>query len=243
MNVKALHPSGDNYSAIFDCCVRELPLTVMFADIRDFTTLSEQWPVREVVNLLNQFYRLASQVVVQEQAGYIFRFLGDGVLAAFSERIEPQTEVRRAFQAALDLIQKFEALKACYPSSIICPKLGIGLARGTAMLSALGPPPAQEWTIIGDTVNTASRLASFAEGEQALCTADVQQFLEPDECQFIGPQSLKGKMRPVAVYRLLPPPAASDKPPQTGQSADTEERNNPLDIQSNSSVVQTNSGK
>jgi len=219
MNAKALQPSSDSYSTILDCCVRELPLTVMFADIRDFTTLSEQWPVRDVVNLLDQFYRLASQVIVQEQASHIFRFLGDGVLAAFSNRTEPQTEVRRAYRAALALIQGFEELKACYPSSI-CPKLGIGLARGTVMLSALGPPPAQEWTIIGDTVNTASRLASLAEGEQALCTADVRQFLEGDECLFIGYRSLKGKATALMIYRLLFPSTASGIPDKATKNAE-----------------------
>jgi class 3 adenylate cyclase len=188
----------------------------MFADVRGFTTLTEQLPVREAVTLLDRFYQLASDVI-QQQTGDIFKFLGDGLLAAFSDPTEPRTEARRAYQAALTLIEGFERIKSCYPSTV-CPALGIGLARGTVMLSRLGAAHAQDLTIIGDPVNTASRLAGSAEGKQALCSADVQKLLEPDEYQFIGDLPLKGKATPVVTYRLVRPQTAPDTPQKAAQN-------------------------
>ncbi len=218
MSASALRPlSSDHPAIVVDCCVREQPLTVMFADVRGFTSLTEQLPVREVVTLLDRFYQLASDII-QQQAGEIFKFLGDGILAAFSDTTEPRREVKHAYHTALTLIEGFERIKSCYPSTV-CPTLGIGLARGTAMLSRLGTGRTQDLTIIGDTVNTASRLAALAEGKQALCTADIQKLLEPDEYQFIGDLSLKGKAIPVATYRLVHPPVSPDTPQQAMQNA------------------------
>ncbi len=217
MSASELRPLSGNYSATVDCCVREQPLTVMFADVRGFTSLTEQLPVREVVTLLDRFYQLAS-AVIQQQTGDIFKFLGDGILTAFSDPTEPRAEAKRAYHAALTLIEGFESIKSCYPSTI-CPTLGIGLARGTVMLSRLGAARAQDLTIIGDTVNTASRLAALAEGKQALCTADIQKLLEPDEYQFIGDLSLKGKALPVATYSLVRPSVSPDTLQKAVQNA------------------------
>jgi adenylate cyclase len=198
-----------DHPQIADCCLHQRPLTVMFADMRGFTSVTERWELRDVVDLLNRYYQLTSRVVHQ-QTGYIFKFLGDGILAAFGDPTKPKAEVRRAYLTSVQLVKTFDSLAATTPENLA---IGIGLARGVVMLSALGMPPSQEFTIIGDAVNTASRLASLAQGKQILATREVQQWLKPNEYHMMGNISLKGKAEPISVYRLnIPtPPKQAEK--------------------------------
>ncbi len=197
------HKFFRDHPQIADCCLHQRPLTVMFADMRGFTSVTERWELRNVVDLLNRYYQLTSKIV-HRQDGYIFKFLGDGILAAFGNPTKPEVEVRRAFLTGVQLVKAFDALAATTMTSENLA-IGIGLARGVVMLSALGMPPSQEFTVIGDAVNTASRLASLAQGKQILATSEVQHWLKPNEYHMIGNILLKGKAEPVPVYSLHVP--------------------------------------
>jgi adenylate cyclase len=200
------HEFFRDHPQIADCCLHQRPLTVMFADMRGFTSVTERWELRDIVDLLNRYYQLTSKVVHQ-QAGYIFKFLGDGILVAFSNPTKPKAEVRRAYLTSVQLVKAFDSLAATLTRSENLA-IGIGLARGVVMLSALGMPPSQEFTVIGDAVNTSSRLASLAQGKQILATSEVQQWLKPNEYHMMGNISLKGKAEPISVYQLnIPSPS------------------------------------
>lgn len=193
-------PMHDNYAAIQNCCVRELPLTAMFVDIRGFTALTETLPVQQIVDFLNQFYSHTNRII-KAHHGHTFKFLGDGILAAFAHR-DPHIEAQNVYRAAEDILNQF----ADEPVSTFAspPTLGIGIAHGLVMLSALGADSSQrEVTIIGDTVNTASRLSDLAEGGQILVIDTFCQNLEESQYRFIGHYTLKGKTAPLAVYQLV----------------------------------------
>jgi class 3 adenylate cyclase len=190
----------DNYAAIQNCCVRELPLTAMFVDIRGFTTLTETLPVQQIVDFLNQFYSHTNQII-KAHHGHTFKFLGDGILAAFAHR-DPHIEAQNVRKAALEILNQFKDEPVSAFASQ--PTLGIGIAHGLVMLSALSTDSSQrEVTIIGDTVNTASRLSDLAEGDQILIADAFRQNLDVSQYQFIGDYTLKGKSAPLAVYQLV----------------------------------------
>ncbi len=189
----------DSYVAIQNCCVRELPLTAMFVDIRGFTALTETLPVQQIVDFLNQFYSHTNRII-KAHHGYTFKFLGDGILAAFAHR-NPHIEARNVYKAAEAVLNQF----ADEPESNLAstPTLGVGIARGLVMLSAFGADSSKrDVTIIGDTVNTASRLSDLAEGSQILVTDTFCQNLEESQYRFMSEYTLKGKKVPLPVYQL-----------------------------------------
>ncbi|MEL7639641.1 MAG: adenylate/guanylate cyclase domain-containing protein [Solidesulfovibrio sp.] len=141
-------------------------ITVLFSDIRKFTTFSEHMPPDKVVDLLNNYFTQVSQAIL-EQGGLVDKFLGDGVMALFGVPVHQPDHALRAIRAALAIqaiAQQFrqDAYKSNRPEAPAFA-VGVGLHTGCAVVGNIGSPERLEYTAVGDTVNVASRLEGLTK--------------------------------------------------------------------------------
>lgn len=137
-------------------------ITVLFSDIRSFTTLSERLQPEEVVEILNRWFSRAC-AALQEEGGCIDKFIGDAVMAEFGVPMPMPDHARRALRAALklrDVAHEMQGwVKERFPDRDLPPfAIGVGLHSGKAVVGNIGSAERMEYTAIGDTVNLASRL-------------------------------------------------------------------------------------
>lgn len=177
-------------------------MTILYADIRSFTTLSEVMTPEENFKFLNSFL---SQIVpvIREGGGFVDKFIGDGIMALF-----PQT-TDNALQTAVNLqltVHKYNEARSRAGYTEI--SLGIGLHTGALMLGTIGELERMDTTVISDTVNVASRMEQLSKqyGASIVISDDMYQSLEnPDkfEIRKLGSTVVKGKRHPIIVLEIL----------------------------------------
>ena len=151
----------------------EKQIVVLFADIRGFTTLSENLLPFDVVSLLNGYFKTIGEVI-ENNGGYLDKFLGDGAMALFGLEGNLQESCRQAIQSARRIEAEVQRLNQQLPIQQEIPlRLGVGLHCGAAIVGEMGYKHALRLTAIGDTVNTASRLESYTKERQ--CELIVSQ--------------------------------------------------------------------
>lgn len=181
--------------------------TALFADIRDFTTLSERLPPQQVVNILNRYYTHMVDVIVTA-GGMVNKFGGDSLLAIFGVPIRQPDHALRAVHAAWQMTRALAEFNA-EQMALGLPQLtiGIGISSGEMVAGNIGGETRLEYTVIGDPVNLASRLQSLTKewGTPVLLSEDTESLLEGDTA-VLRPRdrvTVKGKARPTLVYELL----------------------------------------
>jgi adenylate cyclase len=186
----------------------EQPMTVMFADIRDFTTLSESMTPGETFRFINSYLERMGPVV-RRHGGFIDKYLGDGIMALFPG------DPRNAIEAALDLRATLAEYndhrgKSSYPPI----RMGMGIHRGVLMLGTIGENQRMDSTVISDTVNAASRIEGLTKkfGRDILISGETVESLGLDvaadyRLEYIDEETVKGRRRPVKVYSLNHPGA------------------------------------
>ncbi|MBN2468934.1 MAG: HAMP domain-containing protein [Deltaproteobacteria bacterium] len=175
--------------------------TILFSDIRRFTTFSEAREPEEVVEVLNKYFDVASQSILR-YGGYIDKFLGDGVLGVFGVPIRHDDHVERAVRAAVDMQSSFRKLSENGDS--ILSSLGVGINSGVVVSGSIGSQVRMEYTVIGDTVNVASRLNGLAgAGEIIISHAVYEKIKDILTVQTLPLQPIRGKTEPVQVYKVL----------------------------------------
>lgn len=142
-------------------------VTVLFSDIRNFTTISEKLDPRQTVEMLNSYLGGAVETILRE-GGTLDKFIGDAVMAVFGSPEPDPDHARRAIRAALGLAQKAEEFRGWMSARFGDHELpefeiGVGLHTGEAIVGNIGSPKRLEFTAIGDTVNAASRLESLTK--------------------------------------------------------------------------------
>jgi adenylate cyclase len=180
-------------------------VTVLFADIRDFTALSEQLAPREVLGLLDEHLGHMAQVV-KEHDGMVNKFLGDGMLALWGAPDRRDDHAERAMQAALAMrakIAELNAIRKKEGAALI--RMGIGVHSGLVAAGMLGGADQHEYTVIGDAVNVASRV----EGLTRKLDVDIlvtERTWELGGKSFrgrrLGEEPVKGRTAPVVVRSL-----------------------------------------
>ncbi len=142
---------------------QEREIAVLFADIRGFTTLSEQKLPYDVVFILNRYFQSMGEAV-EQSGGRIDKFIGDGVMALFGVETAADTACRQALRAAAAMAEKLEELNEALAADLPAPlRVGIGIHAGPAIVGEMGYGAATSVTAIGDTVNTASRLEALTK--------------------------------------------------------------------------------
>jgi class 3 adenylate cyclase len=175
-------------------------ISVMFADLRGFTSLSERRTPPELVAILNRYYGAAATVVLG-QGGTIDKFMGDAMMALFNAPSQQPDHALRACRAALGMQRAVAPLVAEAPGM---PRFGIGVNTGEALVGNIGSEAIRNFTAIGDTVNLASRLQTRAEGGQVLINASTYaQVKDHVEARPLGRIQVKGKEEAVEAFLLL----------------------------------------
>jgi adenylate cyclase len=178
-------------------------ITVLFADIRGFTALSENENPEKVVGLLNRFFTAMSEIIF-EHGGTLDKYLGDGLMALFGAPTASKTDADNAVKTAIDLQKRItqlntELLAEGFPEVSV----GIGLHTGVATVGYIGSEQRSEYTAIGDTVNLASRLESNAEGGQILISeATGKACNESFRIRKRKPLTVKNRVQPVSLFEV-----------------------------------------
>ena len=186
-----------------DMSAEECEVTVLFADITKFTSLAERLSPREVVEVLNQiFERLTDEVFASE--GTLDKFRGDGMMAFFGAPLAMADHALRAVACALRMQQRLAEFNS-ESSSTRAFEMRIGVNSGPVIVGDIGSPQRKDYTVIGDVVNTASRLeSSIAEpGEVVIGHATYQHVHTQFECEALPEVFVKGKEQRVRPYRAL----------------------------------------
>jgi len=183
-------------------------VSVLFSDIRNFSTLSEQMNPQQVVSFLNE-YLTEMTLAIQPQGGYINNFIGDAIVAIFGAPVDQPDKECRAAAAALTMQERMVALNERRTQRGEPPiHSGIGISTGDVVAGQIGSIDRLLYTVIGDAVNVASRLETLTKETQytILMNEETALRLEKD-CGFsmvrLGPTQVKGRSEPVVVYALV----------------------------------------
>jgi adenylate cyclase len=179
-------------------------VTCLFADIRGFTTLSENESPQEVVSMLNEFFTLMAGVVFRHE-GNLDKFIGDCVMAVWGPPSPHADDPARALRAALEMQDAVEVLNGSRMAAGKRPiEVGIGVNTGQAVVGYMGSTERHEFTAIGDTVNTASRLCGLAKGGEVVANqSTVQKAGNGFEVEPLPVTQVKGKEKGVQAFRVL----------------------------------------
>jgi adenylate cyclase len=180
---------------------KRVDITILFADIRGFTSFSERQSPEELVAVLNQYLAAGADSVLAEE-GTVDKFLGDAVMAWFNAPLPQPDHTLRAVRAALSLKAAVEKLHSELPPEAHLA-FGVGIHYGEAVLGWIGTEKRLEFTAIGDSVNTAKRIQENSSKNQILISREAYErvrdlvIAEP-----LGPVSVKGKSESVEVFEL-----------------------------------------
>ena len=168
-------------------------VTVLFADVSDFTAFSEHRDAEDVANIVNHLWTRADWII-QEYGGYIDKHIGDAVMALWGTETAREDDAERAMRAALRIQEMFRDGIGSLPI-----RLKIGINSGQVLLSAIGTQG--EFTAMGDTVNTASRLVHAASGGDILISHNTYQLVRGlFDVLKQTPLRVKGKTDPLQTY-------------------------------------------
>lgn len=186
---------------------RELDVTVLFADIRDFTKMTSAMPGHDVVKLLNEVHECLVRCIF-EAGGTLDKYIGDGVMAYFGAPVNNPRHADLALDCALRMRRAIADLNTVRRSRGDEPlRIGIGIHSGVAVVGDVGARFRREYTVVGDTVNTASRIESLTKkhGVDILASEDVRSRLSCDSVLvFQGDDILRGKTTSIRTYTPCP---------------------------------------
>ncbi len=178
-------------------------ITVLFTDIRGFTSLSEQLDADTVLQLLNDYLQLQVATLFAHQAT-LDKFIGDAIMAFWGAPLPQAQQADLALKAAVALVDNLQQFCARLPADLPHFDIGIGIHTGSAIVGLLGTEQRLDYTAIGDTVNVASRLESATKDYgRILCSADtVAHCQQAHALHLVGDIQLKGRSSGIRIYRL-----------------------------------------
>lgn len=179
-------------------------VTVMFADIRGFTSIAENMSPEEVISILNEYFEIMVDTVFKYE-GTLDKFMGDCVMAVFGAPFYHGDDEERAVCCALEMqkeIEDFNNKRKREGKREI--EVGIGINTGYAIAGNIGSSKRIEYTVIGDTVNLAARLQEMALAGRIIISQDTfKEIHDRVEIVAMDPVMVKGRLKPVSVYRLM----------------------------------------
>ena len=177
----------------------EVEASILFSDIRGFTTLSERLPPRELASLLAAHLAAMAEVVLAH-GGTIDKFAGDAVMAVFGAPDPIPDHAERALRCALAMQARQYELNEGAGTPL---EMGIGVNTGVVVAGTVGGAGRLEYTVVGDAVNVAQRLESAAGPGEVVASSETVSAAPSFPAEAIGAQQVKGRREPVEVYRLI----------------------------------------
>lgn len=184
----------------------EEEITVMFVDIRSSTARAGASEPAEVVEMLNEFFRVTVHVVEEKHGGMVNKYLGDGFMALFGAGGSESNHAENAVSAGQDILLAVDDLnRDLVGRGGIALQFGIGVHTGPAIVGSIGSPERLEFTAIGNTVNIASRVENLTKtvGKTMLVTAAVRERIHDwSDLEELPPQSVRGVDEAVTVFAV-----------------------------------------
>jgi len=183
-----------------------LKVTILFSDIRSFTTLSEKMEAHALVALLNEYFTDMVSVIIRED-GVVDKYIGDAIMAVFGAPVQRKDDPLRAVRAAVFMRTGLKKLNVRLKERGMAPiRTGIGIHTGDVVAGNIGSEQRMEYTVIGDAVNLASRLESNTKevGADILISEDTYQAVKDHvEVRKVRELTVKGRVQPVMTYEVL----------------------------------------
>jgi len=176
-------------------------VTLLFSDIRGFTTLSESRTPQEVVSLLNRYFSRQVEVIFRN-GGALDKFIGDCIMAIWGAPLDDAKNAEHAIQCALEMADTLDAFRKDLGDGDADFDVGIGIHSGPAVVGLIGSEQRREYTAIGDTVNLASRVEGLTKGVARILVSEDTMRLCPDAFDFVprGLYKVKGRAQEVALF-------------------------------------------
>jgi len=181
-------------------------LTVLFSDIRGFTSLSEKLNPEETVGILNEYLSSMTEIIFKYN-GTLDKFIGDAVMAFWGAPIPQEDHAEKAVFCAIEMIEKLAQLQEQWKQQnkpII--DIGIGINTGEMVVGNMGSNQRMDYTVIGDNVNLASRLETLNKqyGTKIIISETTYQIVKDKiEAKLLGQVNVKGRQKPVTIYEVL----------------------------------------
>jgi adenylate cyclase len=188
--------------------VREM--TVLFADLKGFTSFSEQHDPDEVSTMLNAYFSVAIPPIVRRHDGAIDRIIGDALMATFGPHGGREDHALRAARAGLDLQRATAEIADAHPG---WPRFRVGINTGPASLGVLGAAGGRTYSAIGDAVNVAARLEGIAPVGGVSLGGETARRLPDAQTESLGLVSVKGREAPVEAFLLVDLGLVADEDP------------------------------
>ena len=199
-----------------------IQVTILFSDIRSFTTISETMDAQTLVGLLNEYFTEMVSIIMKH-GGVVDKYIGDAIMAVFGAPVPTRDDAANAVRAAVDMRAALARLNKRLVARGVQPlRTGIGIHTGEVVAGNIGSEERMEYTVIGDPVNVASRLES--------CTKDVgvdilisettyEQTKEFVTARPVEQLSVKGRAEPVKAYEVIVSQSSLSVPPSESASA------------------------
>jgi adenylate cyclase len=178
-------------------------VTMLFSDIRGFTTMSDGRPAQEIVNTLNEYFEVMVEILFK-YSGTLDKFVGDEIIGLFGSPIAIEDAPFKAVACALAMLHALEEFNHTRASENQAPiRIGIGINTGNVITGAIGSTQALQYTAIGDAMNVASRLVNVASpGEIIVSESTYKTIVGRVEATALPPVKVKGKAEELKVYRV-----------------------------------------
>ena len=216
MTARILAASDHDGSTLGAPEVREV--SVLFADISGFTSMSEKMSPSAVALLLNEYLSRMTDVIFKYE-GTLDKYIGDAIMAVFGAPLDMPDHAERAIRAALEMQERLAEWNAERKEGPEF-RVRIGINSGKALAGEIGSVNKKEYTVLGDTVNTASRLeSSVAKPGSVVIGANTHAMVEGlFECRSLGSFSLKGKSLEVPCFEVTGLTGGSSSPTAAGEA-------------------------
>ncbi|MCP4605203.1 MAG: FHA domain-containing protein [Proteobacteria bacterium] len=178
--------------------------TVLFADIRGFTSMSEDMKAGEVLQMLNEYFEVMVEIVFRHE-GTVDKFVGDEIMVIWGAPVKHNDDAIRSVRAALDMQSELQDFNTARKASGQQPiEIGIGINTGDLVAGYIGSTRTMAYSVIGDVVNTASRICSAAKAGQIIISEDTYKHVQHDiEAVAVDPLQAKGKSKPISAFSVV----------------------------------------
>ena len=194
-------------------------VSVLFADIVGFTSMSEKMSPAAVSLLLNEYLSRMTDIIFKYE-GTLDKYIGDAIMAVFGAPLDMPDHAARSIKTALEMRDRLEEFNAERKEGPLL-KIRIGINSGKAVAGEIGSINKKEYTVLGDTVNTASRLESSVARPMTVIIGEntYEAVKDQFECRSLGNATLKGKEKEVAVFEVVGPLRATEAAPAIPRDA------------------------